>query len=110
MEKRTDLCNLRLLAKLTVLFRQIKFNLAIAAIAEATLMNKPAGHVSCMNKVAIIIINITVLIIAISIISSSFVIIAEKTACTGWNQPSVMAAGQEALDRDSWRSSVRKAS
>ena len=33
---------------------------------------------------------------------------AEETACTGGNQPSVMAAG--GLGRDSWRSSVRKAS
>ena len=44
--------NLNLLAKLTALLRQIKFNLAIAAIAEAILMRISARQVLFLHRVA----------------------------------------------------------
>ena len=47
-----DLHNLNLLVKLIVLGHQILFNLAIAATAEAILMQISAGQVPSLHKVA----------------------------------------------------------
>ena len=47
-----DLYNLNLLVKLMVFLRQIMFNLAIAAIAEAILMRISAEQVQSLHRVA----------------------------------------------------------
>ena len=47
MEVTRDLQSLNLLAKLMVLYRQILFCLAVAAIAEAILMQTSAEQVTC---------------------------------------------------------------
>ena len=52
MEATRDLQSLNLLAKLTVLHRQILFSLAIAAIAEAILMRTSAEQVPSLHRVA----------------------------------------------------------
>ena len=52
MEVTRDLYNLSLLAKLMVLQRQILFNLAIAAIADAILMRISAEQVPSLHRVA----------------------------------------------------------
>ena len=46
------LYNLNLLAKLMVLYHQIPFNVAIAAIAEAILMRTSAEQVPSLHRVA----------------------------------------------------------
>ena len=52
MEVNRDLYNLSLLVKLMALHRQILFNLAVAAIAEAILMLISAEHVPSLHWVA----------------------------------------------------------
>ena len=49
---RRDLYSLNLLAKLMVLHRQTLFSLAIAAVAEATLMPISADQVPSLPRVA----------------------------------------------------------
>ena len=52
MEVTRDSYNLNLLERLMVLLRQILFNLAIAAIAEAILMQISAEQVPSLHRVA----------------------------------------------------------
>ena len=52
MEVTSDLYNLILFAKMVVLHRHIRFNLAIAAIAEAILMQTSAEQVPFLHGVA----------------------------------------------------------
>ena len=51
MEATRDLWNLKLLAKLMMLHRQILFGLAIAAISEAILMRTSAEKAPFLHKV-----------------------------------------------------------
>ena len=51
IEVTRDLCNLNLLTKLMVLLRQILFNLAITAFAEAVLMRTSAEQVPFLQRV-----------------------------------------------------------
>ena len=52
MEATRDRYNLNLLAKLMVLLRQILFNLAVAAVAEAILVPITSGRMSFLYRVA----------------------------------------------------------
>ena len=52
MEVTSDLYNLILFAKMVVLHREILFSLAIAAIAEAILMQPSAKQVPSLHRIA----------------------------------------------------------